>query len=80
MGMRFLTAEGSLTQQKTCSYLRMELEMRCRPSRESVIIRAHLGFPALAAPNPDGVSQKEVGEQAQQWGEVVLGHLRSQTT
>lgn len=80
MGMRLLTAEGSSTQQKTCNYLMMELEPRCHPSGESVNVRGYLGFPACATPDLDEVSPRKVGEQVQERGEVVLGHLRSQTT
>lgn len=45
--------------------------MRCRPSREGIMIRAHLASPALTAPNLAGMPQREVREQAQRgmgWG------------
>lgn len=81
MGREFLTVEGSLTQQKTCSSLMRRLEMRCRLSLERAIIRRHLDCPDLATPKPGwGCLGQKLGSRHRNWGREFSGGLMGSQT
>lgn len=81
MGRKFLTVEGSLTQQKTCSSLMRRLEMRCRLSLGRAIIRRHLDCPDLATPKPGwGCLGQKLESRRRNWGRQFLGSLMGSQT